>query len=185
VELVVIASRAVDPIRAQLLALGFRPDQIAAYYPSYSAELASIINGDIDRLNALLGLNLPVAGLATMYLWPETGSVARSGPGEDFVRRQAMRLCANWISARAVTGAVAELGVYQGEQAALLNMLFPDRPLYLLDTFEGFAPTDVQREAASGFSASEVGQFQDTSVDLVLSRMTTPENVRVRKGFFP
>lgn len=185
VDLVVIASRAVDPIRSQLLALGIPADRIAAYYPSYSDTLAAVINADIDRLNKVLDLGLPAAGVATMYLWPEHQSQTRSGPGEDFVRRQAMRLCADWIKARGVTGAVAELGVYQGEQAALLNALFPDRSLYLLDTFEGFAATDVQREVRSGFSASEVGQFQDTSVEMVMARMSAPGNVHIRKGFFP
>lgn len=185
VDLVVITLRAVDAVRAQLQDLGVPANRIAAYYPSYSAELATTVNADIARLNEVLDLNLPMAGVATMYLWPEHKSAIRSCPGEDFVRRQAMRLCANWIMEREVPGAIAELGVYQGEQAALLNALFPERPLYLLDTFEGFACADVQREQKSGFSASEVGQFKDTSVEMVMGRMTSPQNTYIRKGFFP
>ena len=67
----------------------------------------------------------------------------------------------------------------------LLNGPLPDCPLYLLDTFKGFAPIDIQREVQSGFSASEVGYFQYTSVALVMSRMTAPSDVHIRKGFPP
>lgn len=184
-DLIVIASRSVDAIRQQLLGLGFPADKIVASCPSHSDALAALINADVDRLNHQLGLNLPAAGLATMYLCPEEPSAVRSRPSEDYVRRQAMRLCARWLAGRGVEGAIAELGVYQGEQAALLNALFPDRPLYLLDTFEGFAPADVRSDVASGYSVSSVGQFHDTSIDLVMSKMSSPANVHVRKGFFP
>ena len=39
---------------------------------------------------------------------------------------------------RNIPGAAAELGVYKGDFAAEINKAFPDRTLYLLDTFEGF-----------------------------------------------
>lgn len=184
-DLIVIASRSVDSIRRQLLGLGFPAEKMVASCPSHSDELAALINLDIERLNRLLGLNVPAAGVATMYLCPEEETAVRSRPSEDYVRRQAMRLCARWIASRGVEGAIAELGVYQGEQAALLNALFPDRPLYLLDTFEGFAQADVRSDVASGYSVSSVGQFDDTSVDLVISKMSAPANVHIRKGFFP
>ena len=48
-------------------------------------------------------------------------------------RRMADRLCQ-----RGVPGALAELGTYRGDFAWQLNDRFPDRKLYLFDTFEGF-----------------------------------------------
>lgn len=185
-ELVVIAARASDEIRAQLEALGVPPQRICAYYPSYSRDLGRRVNQDIAAINEALGMAIPLAGIATMYLWPETAdAAARTEIGEDFVRRHAMRLAAGWVQERGVSGNIAELGVYQGEQAALLNTLFPDRMIRLFDTFEGFSGADISTEAARGFSAAAVGDFQDTSVDQVMARMPHPDKVLVHKGMFP
>lgn len=185
VEAIVIAARAVDEIRGQLQGLSFPADKICAYYPSYSRKLGDLVNDDIVRLNAFLGTNLPLAGIATMYLWPEGETDSKAGASEDFVRRHAMRLAAEWLVERNIPGQIAELGVYQGEQAALLNGLFPDRKIYLFDTFEGFSSADISTEASKGFSGATLGDFQDTSVDRVMARMPHPEQVNVHAGFFP
>lgn len=84
-----------------------------------------------------------------------------------------------------VPGAVAELGVYKGELAWKLNALFPDRPLYLFDTFEGFDARDIAAEASSGYSRAAEGDFSDTSAEAVLARLSHPEQAIIRKGFFP
>jgi len=184
-EIVVIAARAVDEIRAQLEQLGIPADRICAYYPSYGKELGELVNTDIIRLNRALGTQLPLAGIATMYLWPETDNAPRTGVSEDFVRRHAMRLAAEWVSERNVAGNIAELGVYQGEQAALLNSLFPDRRIHLFDTFEGFSQSDISTEAKQGYSGAALGDFQDTSIERVMARMPHPEKVEVHQGLFP
>lgn len=184
-ELVVIAARAADEIRVQMQKLGMNPNQICAYYPSYSRDLGQRVNADIIRINAALGTRIPIAGIATMYLWPETDGQAHSDLGEDFVRRQAMRLAADWVISRQVSGNIAELGVYQGEQAALLNALFPDRKIHLFDTFEGFSQADVSTEAARGFSGAAIGDFQDTSVEKVVSRLPHPDLAVIHAGMFP
>jgi len=184
-DLIVIAARAVDAIRQQLRGLGVPAEQISAYYPSYSRELGERVNADIVRLNDQLGLGLPLAGVATMYLWPENDAAPTSGASEDFVRRHAMRLAAEWIISRKVSGSIAELGVYQGEQAALLNSLFPDRTIHLFDTFEGFSQTDISTEAKQGYSTAAMGDFTDTSIERVMARMPFPEKVEVHAGFFP
>lgn len=184
-DLYVITARAIDPIRKQLVDLGVPADIICAYYPSYSQDLAATINRDIDMLNNVLALNLPAAGIATMYLWPEHEDRPKSAPGEDYVRRQIFRLCAERINDRSIPGAIAELGVYQGEQAALLNRLFPDRTLHLFDTFEGFAEQDLASEQSAGFSSAVLGDFHDTSIELVMEKMSNPDIVQIHKGFFP
>lgn len=184
-ELVIIAARAVDEIREQLEKLGMPSEKILAYYPSYSQKFGHQINEDITQINRALSTNIPLAGIATMYLWPEAGGIAVSDVGEDFVRRHAMRLAAEWVNLRDLKGNIAELGVYQGEQAALLNALFPDRKIHLFDTFEGFSGADVSVEAARGFSGAAIGDFKDTSVELVLARMPHPDQVLVHPGMFP
>ncbi|HWU04487.1 MAG TPA: TylF/MycF/NovP-related O-methyltransferase [Novosphingobium sp.] len=184
-DLCIIAARAVDPIREQLTALGVRPQRIAAYYPSYSDTLATSIGADTARINACLGLALPLPGIATMYMWPDSTPALPAGGPADFVRRHAIKLAAEMVEARGVAGAIAELGVYQGETAAFLNRLFAGRDLHLFDTFEGFAGADVARDTADGYSQAHAGDFRDTDAQRVLARMETPANVHIHKGFFP
>ena len=86
---------------------------------------------------------------------------------------------------RKVPGDVAELGVYKGDTAWKLNLLFPDRKLYLFDTFAGFDPRDIAKEESSGYSRAQVGDFGDTSERAVLTRLPYPEQAIIRKGFFP
>lgn len=80
-------------------------------------------------------------------------------------------------------GDLAELGVYQGDFAAKLNERFPQRKLYLFDTFTGFDPRDIKDDHS--YSKAMAGNFAGTSSELVLSKMAAPENVVVRKGYFP
>ena len=82
-------------------------------------------------------------------------------------------------------GDLAELGVYRGAFASHINHCFPDRTLYLFDTFEGFDSRDVAIELQGKYSRAVEGDFADTSVDLILSKMSAPEHVVVRKGYFP
>lgn len=86
---------------------------------------------------------------------------------------------------RKVPGEIAELGVYQGEFAGRLNALFPERKLYLFDTFTGFDVRDIAAESSAGFSKAVQGDFSDTSVQTVLSKMNAPDQVVIRKGYFP
>jgi len=102
----------------------------------------------------------------------------------DFVRYTTLELCVNEIKTNNVLGNIAELGVYKGEFAKRLNQLFPERKLYLFDTFEGFHHNDISTEKQSNFSSGEQ-DFSDTSVELVLSKMKYRENCIVKKGYFP
>lgn len=95
------------------------------------------------------------------------------------------RLIALEINSRSIPGAVAELGVYQGEFAALINELYPDRQIYLFDTFNGFNPADIALEKAEGFSHAGVGDFQDTSLEIVMNKLVFPEQAVFCKGYFP
>lgn len=102
----------------------------------------------------------------------------------DFVRYTTLELCANEIKTNNVNGNIAELGVYKGDFAKRLNQLFPDKKLYLFDTFEGFSAKDISTEKQKSFSSGEQ-DFSDTSVELVLSKMKYRDNCIVKKGYFP
>ena len=79
-----------------------------------------------------------------------------------------MILAAQRIVEKKMPGFIAELGVYRGELAATLNRLFPDRTLYLFDTFEGFSQSDLSDGQEEKHPRAAVGDFQDTSLDMVL-----------------
>lgn len=101
------------------------------------------------------------------------------------VRLSALRLHVREIEARKIPGDVAELGVYQGAFAAEINRLFPERRLWLFDTFEGFHARDLAIEAErTGVKAQRRG-FADTTMELVRSRLPHPEKARFVQGYFP
>jgi O-methyltransferase len=104
--------------------------------------------------------------------------------GAEYIRISALELVAHEIMTGDVAGAVAEVGVYQGEFARFISAAFPRRQFYLFDTFEGFAPSQMARDAQANL-VKKVDDFANTSVNLVLKRLPHPENAIVRKGLFP
>ena len=90
-----------------------------------------------------------------------------------------LRKCISLMKERNIEGDMAEVGVYTGEFCKLFNRYFPDRKLYLFDTFSGF---DSNRDAVNEV---DINNFKDTSVDIVLEKMKKPENCIIRKGYFP
>lgn len=102
----------------------------------------------------------------------------------DYVRASSLELIANEIYDNNISGNVAELGVYRGDFAKLINIAFPDRKLYLFDTFEGFDKRDVNIDRENNFSSGDY-DFSKTSVELVLNKMQNRQNCVIKKGFFP
>lgn len=101
-----------------------------------------------------------------------------------YVRISTLELIAEEIRQNNVAGAVAELGVYRGDFARYINEAFPERTLYLFDTFEGFSKKDILIEEAHDYSPG-TQDFSDTSVGMVLDKMIRPENCIIKKGYFP
>lgn len=100
-------------------------------------------------------------------------------------RLASMRLYAEEIYRKKIPGAVAELGVYRGDFAVELQKAFPDRKLYLFDTFSGFPEEAVKTEQEQGYSRTVRQHFSDTSEALVLERLGYAEQVICRPGIFP
>lgn len=92
---------------------------------------------------------------------------------------------ANIVYKKKIQGDVAEAGVFQGEFAKVINKSFPDRKLYLFDTFEGFDSRDIAYEEKYSFSDEKRGHLNMTSEDMVIQKMTYPQNCIVKKGYFP
>ena len=96
-----------------------------------------------------------------------------------------MRLLAEQINAAGIEGDVAELGVYKGDFAVMINAAFPQRKLLLFDTFEGFTAEDIAAEQKDGLSRAKEGDFADTGVSIVWKKLLYPDNADFIKGHFP
>jgi O-methyltransferase len=102
----------------------------------------------------------------------------------EYIRLSSFDLIVDEIEKNNVPGDVAEVGVYKGDFAVVMNGAFPGRKLYLFDTFEGFDASDKETERGLG-SKGYGRDFSDTSVEEVLKLMPGPDRCIVRKGFFP
>ena len=107
----------------------------------------------------------------------------------DYVRKLTLARAAEVLQKYQVSGNCAELGVFRGDFARLMNEAFPESALYLFDTFEGFDERDI--EADQQYDLSQTGsaalneKLKDTSVQIVLDKMPFPERCIVKKGYFP
>ena len=102
----------------------------------------------------------------------------------DYIRLSTLELISHEINDNNIKGAVAELGVYKGKFARYINRYFPDRKLYLFDTFKGFDETDVKSELQNTYSTG-AQDFSNTSVKQVLSMMPFPDQCIIKEGYFP
>ena len=104
----------------------------------------------------------------------------------DYFRYRTFELMANEIIRKKTEGAVAEVGVFRGAFSKMINAKFPEKQLYLFDTFESFDADEFQQELEQGrCPESFMEGFKNTSVEAVLSIMPHPEKCIVKKGLFP
>lgn len=102
-----------------------------------------------------------------------------------------LRGFAQFVLEQKLEGNVAECGVFRGEFAYYINKYFPEKKLYLFDSFEGFGKSDIEIERKHGKEGflegkyNHVGMFSDTSEQLVLNKVPHPERCILKKGFFP
>lgn len=105
---------------------------------------------------------------------------------EDYIRVKTLELVADEIKERNVPGVIAELGVFRGEFARCINATFPERELYLFDTFDGFSDEEADQEINKG-SCTEVfvNAFKNADISSVLQKMDYPDKIIIKKGYFP
>lgn len=106
--------------------------------------------------------------------------------GGDFIRLGTLELISNEIKRKNVKGEIAELGVYKGEFAKVINQLFPDKKLYLFDTFSGFDEKDMTIELGKKlFHTNKTGHLSDTSVENVRKNLPHQDKAIFKVGYFP
>lgn len=83
------------------------------------------------------------------------------------------------IKEAGVAGSIAECGVYRGGSARLMATAFPDRKVYLFDSFCGFVQDD---SIEVGFKK---GHFADTSLDFIKEYLNDRPNCLFYQGWLP
>lgn len=100
-------------------------------------------------------------------------------------RIEYLRNIAEILKENNVNGACAEVGVYQGDFAKIINEVFFDKKLYLFDTFYGLPREDSNHDNKKGYSTAQSGHFSNTSEQIVLKKMKYVDNCIICKGYFP
>lgn len=104
----------------------------------------------------------------------------------DYVRIKTFELVVKEIRKKRIEGEVAEAGVFRGEFAQYINKAFPDRKLYLFDTFDGFDVSEAVSEKKNGnCTEAFIEAYKDTNIMSVLEKMENIDCIEVKQGFFP
>jgi len=196
-DYILIAADSFDTIRQQCVASGVPDEKIVGTVYHSSDNFTGIIekaNNDIetefnlDPVHKFFKRGLP--GINASYyfvaneLFLNRNNIANIPNTVDAVRMLTLHALVMELKLNNVEGNVAELGVFRGDFACVINGLFPDKKLYLFDTFEGFCTADTEYEKAKKYSDPS-SPFFSTSIDLVLSKMPYKEKCNVVKGYFP
>jgi len=122
-----------------------------------------------------------VASLKSGLVSKSVRSLYRSYPDKD--RFMLFWLQLNRLEHEGIAGAIAELGVYRGQTAALLRQLAPDRPLHLFDTFSGFRSEDLKGESGEAGTYT-TANFADTSLSFVKNKLGDQPGIHYHAGNF-
>jgi len=122
-------------------------------------------------------LSIPCEKIDTSYLYDLFNMTYNA-------RNRFLQRFAEIVYSKNLSGNVAEGGVFEGYYAKKINNAFPDRKLYLFDTFSGFDERDVSTEEGDTKSKAKHFNANITEAELVAS-MPNPDNIVIRKGYFP
>lgn len=177
-ELLIITTRHADAVAEKCARLGIPGEKLLFLKNNHHL---SDRNDGCSAARELLGEELLGRLLPKQRIVPTPARLADSVLPEqelsnDYVRLATLELLCRRLER--VPGAAAELGVYKGFFARCINLLLPERRLYLFDSFEGFDP---EAGASEAFQAAHA----NTAVGKVLAIMPHPERVTVKPGFFP
>jgi len=177
-DLLIITARHADAIAEKCGQLGIPAEKCLFLKNSH---LLTDRNAACTAAEEILGKSRLQALLPRQHIVPtpaqlHDGMLPQKELSNDYVRLATLELLCRKLAD--VPGAAAELGVYRGFFARCINLLLPERKLYLFDSFEGFGE---EAGASESFQAAHA----NTTVQKVLSIMPNPEMITVKPGFFP
>lgn len=183
-DYIIITSRYYDVIYKQLSDLGIDKNKLIGLNLYYSDKFRKKLNSHINILNKFCIHSIEPYAICNIQNLGRNRLIDIYQIG-DYVRLSSAELSAKEIYDNNIEGTIAELGVFRGDFAKIINEIFYDRKLFLFDTFEGFNDKDVINELNNKFSISNFNDFSNTTVDIVLSKMKFPQNCVIKKGYFP
>lgn len=118
-------------------------------------------------------------------------TIPEHGIGDPRIRW--IRSFATFAQDEGFAGDIAECGVNLGDTSYYMNAFFPERTLYLFDTFEGFAVADLEKERALGDVRFLHGGFNDgkgfswiqDKLSVIRDKLPHFDRCIVKKGYFP
>ena len=150
----------------------------------------------MDRLQRCMRAAIEMAPkITTMAMNYDTVSPGAKDQYEylcDYVRYREIELLAEQLEMNRIPGAIAEAGVDIGQTSVILNALFPERSLYLYDTFDRFPQEaldiEVQKFGGDPTLADRWESLRpdsDSRIKFIRDRLPVKEKVYFRKGIFP
>lgn len=104
----------------------------------------------------------------------------------DYFRYRTFEFAADEIKWNSVAGDVAEVGVSTGTFSRLINAVFPDRTLYLFDTFDSFDRKELEEDISIASRNEDFyDSYKNIDVESVIKSMPHQEKCVVKKGLFP
>ena len=159
--------------------------ELAPGVPIAGAEVLKNAYYDVIIIGTYVGLEEITEQLLNVYGVPEDKIVDQYVKPTIHAKYTFLESFAKIVKEKGILGDVCEAGVYRGSFAKEINRHFPDRKLYLFDTFEGHDERDVEIERMKGFSEVAAGSLSMTSEDVVLAKMPFPKQCVIKKGYFP
>ncbi len=112
------------------------------------------------------------------------------------VRVDHLICAANEIYRNNVAGPVAELGVFMGDFSRYINTAFPDRKMYMFDTFSGFDDKDQGDKNDLGlYEPALANQSYAVQIDamykmnnqakIAFNKLSYNKDIEIREGYFP
>jgi hypothetical protein len=105
----------------------------------------------------------------------------------QYARIRFLRDFADMANTQGLYGSVAEGGVFKGTFAREINKYFPERMLYLFDSFDSFNEKELASDREAGLVNSDYSSvfLKNTSEDIVRDFLPFPEKAIFKKGYFP
>jgi hypothetical protein len=194
-DALIIASSYADEITAQCMQLGIDADKIIYLrnfrrFVNLNRNLTLLKDVVNEKAYQELGCKDQYLILHKMNYDLINESVLNTYSTEtyqsDYSRYRTFELAAELIIENGIRGAVAEVGVNVGTFARIINAKFPERSLYLFDTFDSFDPEEFNQELQKGNCNQDFLEiFKIADEEKVLKEMPHPERCIIKKGFFP
>lgn len=82
------------------------------------------------------------------------------------------------------SGDLCEIGVYKGGTAKIMVEMYPDRQIYLFDTFEGLPYINENKGDTITFPLHK-GMMNEATYEIAQENLKQYKNIHIYKGIFP